>query len=159
MTVSIPEPLKLEHNELHEELARATKAGGQVGETAKAVTRVLHAHFLDEEAFALPPLGILTQLVRGEAVPEAADVLAMTEKLKAELPRMLDEHQAIMTALQSLVAAAQAESRPEFARFAEKLILHARTEEEVLYPAAILAGEYLKQTAGLSACAPLAAAS
>ena len=26
----------------------------------------------------------------------------------------------------------------------EKLMLHARTEEEVLYPAAILVGEYLK---------------
>jgi hypothetical protein len=30
------------------------------------------------------------------------------------------------------------------ARFAEKLRLHARTEEGVLYPAAILVGEYLK---------------
>jgi len=33
---------------------------------------------------------------------------------------------------------------PEHARFAEKLMLHAQTEEEVLYPAAILVGEYLK---------------
>ena len=45
------------------------------------------------------------------------------------------------------MAAAQAENRPEFARFAEKLILHARTEEEVLYPAAILVGEWLQRTA------------
>jgi hypothetical protein len=33
---------------------------------------------------------------------------------------------------------------PEHARFAEKLMFHAQTEEEVLYPAAILVGEYLK---------------
>lgn len=30
--------------------------------------------------------------------------------------------------------------------FAEKLKLHAQTEEEVLYPAAILLGEHLKRT-------------
>jgi hypothetical protein len=41
-----------------------------------------------------------------------------------------------VAAVQALIAAAQAESRPEFVRFAEKLMLHARTEEEVLYPAA-----------------------
>lgn len=29
------------------------------------------------------------------------------------------------------------------ARFVEKLVLHARTEEEVLYPASILTGEYI----------------
>jgi len=28
--------------------------------------------------------------------------------------------------------------------FAEKLMLHAQTEEEIFYPAAILVGEYVK---------------
>ena len=32
----------------------------------------------------------------------------------------------------------------EFVHFAEKLTLHAQTEEEVLYPASILVGDYLK---------------
>jgi hypothetical protein len=32
----------------------------------------------------------------------------------------------------------------EIVHFAEKLKLHAKNEEEVLYPAAILVGEYLK---------------
>jgi hypothetical protein len=30
-------------------------------------------------------------------------------------------------------------------QFAEKLKLHAKTEEQILYPTAILIGEYLKQ--------------
>ncbi|MCD6070634.1 MAG: hypothetical protein K0S42_1150 [Microvirga sp.] len=94
MTFSIPEPLKLEHSELHEELAQATKAGGQVGEAAKAVARVLHGHFVDEEAFAMPPLGVLAQMARGEIVADARQVVALTERLKSELPRMLSEHDA-----------------------------------------------------------------
>jgi len=32
----------------------------------------------------------------------------------------------------------------EYVEFAENLKLHAKTEEEVMYPAAILVGEYLK---------------
>jgi hemerythrin superfamily protein len=68
----------------------------------------------------------------------------MTDRLKAELPKMLEEHKAVVAALKNLIAAAEEEKKLEHARFAEKLMLHAQTEEEVLYPAAILVGEYLK---------------
>lgn len=144
MTPRIPESLKSEHEELHAELARATKAGGKTGEAAKAVAGVLHNHFLKEEEFALPPIGLLAALARGEIEDEMRDVLVMTERLKAELPEMLREHQAVVTALAELTAAAKKEKLAEHARFAKKLMVHAQTEEEVLYPAAILIGEYLK---------------
>jgi hypothetical protein len=36
-----------------------TFSSGEVGEAAKAVARVLHPRFVDEEGFALPPLGVL----------------------------------------------------------------------------------------------------
>ena len=57
---------------------------------------------------------------------------------------MLQEHRAIVGALEGLVKAAKAENKLEYVHFAEKLMLHAQNEEEVLYPAAILVGEYLK---------------
>jgi hypothetical protein len=71
-------------------------------------------------------------------------VFGMTDRLKAELPKMLEEHKAVVAALEKLIMAAEAEKKPEHARFAKKLMLHAKTEEEVLYPAAVLIGEYLK---------------
>jgi len=43
--------------------------------------------------------------------------------------------------------AAQSEGRIEYVHLAERFMLHAQTEEEVLYPSAILIGEYLKQQA------------
>jgi hemerythrin HHE cation binding domain-containing protein len=144
MKFQIPTSLKLEHEELHAELARATKAGGKTGEAAKAVAAVLHNHFLKEEEFALPPIGLLAPVARGEIDKDMRAVLTMTDRLKAELPEMLREHQAVVAALEELSAAAQKEKLPEHARFAEKLMLHAKTEEEVLYPAAVLIGEYLK---------------
>ena len=72
MIPKIPESLKLEHEELHADLVRATKAGGKTGEAAKAVAKVLHEHFVKEEEFALPPIGLLAALARGEVDEEMA---------------------------------------------------------------------------------------
>lgn len=148
MKFLIPEPLKAEHAELHAELVDATRAGGRVGEAAKAVAKLLHPHFVREEEFALPSLGLLATLAQGAIDPEMADVLRLTDKLEAELPGMLAEHKEIVAALHHLVVAAEAEKKPEHARFAEKLTLHARTEEDVLYPAAVLIGRYVKLKLG-----------
>lgn len=73
-----------------------------------------------------------------------AEALKMTEKLEAEMPQMLAEHKDIVVALQRLIEAAKSESLLEYVRFAEKLMAHARTEEEVSYPTALLIGRYLK---------------
>lgn len=144
MKIKIPETLKLEHEELHRQLAEATKVGGKIAEAAKLVAQALHPHFVSEEEFAIPPLGVLPQLAEDKLNNDMKEVIKMTDKLKAELPRMLEEHKAIVAALDNLVKVAQSENKPEFAAFAEKLKLHAKTEEEVTYPTALLIGEYLK---------------
>ena len=148
MELRIPHSLKLEHEELHAELVKATGEGGKVGEAAKVVTNALHPHFVKEDEYALPPLGLLSLLAEGKVEPEMTKVLAMTDRLKVELPHMIQEHQAIVAALQTLVNSAKEEKKMEYVRFAEKLTLHAQTEEEVLYPAAILIGEHLKLKLG-----------
>ena len=148
MEFPIPEPLKAEHEALHAELARARDAGGRTGEAAKDVAKTLHPHFVREEQIAMPPLALLGALAADKITPEMADVLSMTDRLEAELPHMLEQHGAIVAALGRLESAARDEGRPEIARFAEKLVLHARTEEEVLYPAAILVGRHVKLKLG-----------
>ena len=70
--------------------------------------------------------------------------ITMTNRLKADLGQMLEEHKAIVDTLRSLTEASKKENKTKYVQFADKLILHAQTEEEVLYPAAILIGEYLK---------------
>jgi hypothetical protein len=148
MKLTVPQPLKAEHDDLHAELEKAMKASGRVGDAAKVVARLLRPHFVKEEEFALPPLGLLVALSQGKIEPEMADVLAMTDKLEAELPRMLAEHKDIVAALENLIEAAAAEKKPEQAHFAQKLVLHAHTEEQVSYPTAILIGRYLKLKLG-----------
>lgn len=144
MKLTIPRPLKLEHEELHEQLRRATRESGGLSEAAKAVAKLMHPHFVKEEEYALPPLGLLPLLAQGQVTPDMAAVLPMTDKLKAELGEMLAEHKSIVAALRRLADVAKRENKPEYAELADKLILHAQTEEEVSYPTAILIGEYLK---------------
>lgn len=144
MKMNVPNPLKEEHAELHAELVAATKAGGKVSEAARAVAETLHPHFVKEEEYALPPLGLLMMLAEGRTPSDIPAVISMTDRLKKDLAHMLHEHKAIVIELNKLMEAAQIEKRPEYVHFAEKLKLHAQTEEEVLYPAAILIGEYLK---------------
>jgi len=107
MNIAIPPPLKAEHDELHAELATATKLPGPVGSAAAEVAKLLHPHFIKEEQFALPPLGLLSDLAAGKWPQGIEAVLAMTERLKDELPMMLAEHVAILAALEKLAEAAR----------------------------------------------------
>jgi hypothetical protein len=150
MKPQIPQLLKSEHKELDGELVRATKAGGKTGERAKALTKVLHNHFLREEEFALPLIGLMALLMRGQVDQEMRSVFTMTDRLKVELPKMRREHRTIISELKKLTATANREKKAEPARFAEKLMLHAKREEKVLYPAAMLVGEYLSLRLGRS---------
>ena len=144
MDFTIPQSLRTEHEELHAELVEATQEGGKVGEAAKAVASVLHPHFLKEEEYALPPLGLLVPPAEGKVPGDLQAALRMTNRLKGDLGQMIEEHKAIVAQLENLTDASKKEKRPAYVRFAEKLVLHARMEEEVLYPAAILIGEYLR---------------
>jgi arginine/lysine/ornithine decarboxylase len=148
MELIIPQTLKAEHDDLHQMLKKATEFSGKTGLAAKEVARQLHTHFIKEEEFALPQLSLLPALAAGKSVADAESVITMSDKLKEELPEMLAEHKQIVKALQELVKCAKEEGHSEVIDFAEKLMLHAKTEEEVSYPAAILVGEFLKMKIG-----------
>lgn len=96
MKFTIPKTLQSEHKALHDRLRQATEIGGEVGEAAKTLAHLMHPHFVKEDEFALPPLGLLVALARGEL---------------------------------------------------------AQTEEAVMYPAAILVGQVVRQRLGIRATA------
>jgi len=144
----VPESLQAQHELMRESLARAIGEGGRTGRAAEAVAAALRPHVANEEDFGLPALGLLPHLVAGRVSPVMRGVIVMTDRLKAEYERMLAGHQAIAAAVQVLAEAAAQEGKPETVVFAKKLLLHMQTEEQVLYPAAILVGEYLKLRLG-----------
>ena len=108
----------------------------------------MHPHFVKEDEIALPPLGLLGALSRGEFNAEMSDVLVLTDRLEAELPAMLEEHKTIVAALHRLQEAAERAGRSDIVAFAHQLVQHARTEEDVMYPAAVLVGHHVKLMLG-----------
>ena len=150
---AIPQPIAAGHEELYARMEAATRAGGAVGAAATAVMEALAPHFQKEEKYALPQLGLLPSLVGPPLAAEAREltpeqreeVIVRTERLRAELPQMLKEHEAIAAALENLREAAEAAGETQIVRLAEEIGVHARTEEKVLYPAALLIGDYVRQ--------------
>jgi Hemerythrin HHE cation binding domain len=139
-----PPSLRREHEELHADLARAGKKPGRLGETAREVARIMHPHFLREDEYAVPPLSLLPRLAKGIVTPEMAEVLPLVARLKEEMPLMIEEHRAILGAVRAFALAAEDEGDEECIRFAAELMVHAQLEEEVLYPAAVLVGEFVR---------------
>jgi hypothetical protein len=146
-TFEIPASMRAEHEAIHAALEQATKTPGAVGQAARALATVLHPHFVREEQIALPPLGLLAPLARGEFTDAMLDVLPMTDSLRAELPHMLQEHVAIRAATEKLGQVARAERNAAVVRLAEQLALHAKSEEEMFYPAAVLVGDVVRARA------------
>jgi hypothetical protein len=142
--IAIPQSLEAEHHEIHEALLEATRVPGRVGAAAQELAAILDPHFARENEIALPPLGLLAPLAAGKTPPGQQEVLAMTDALRNELPRMLEEHERIRAATEKLRAVARDEKARAQEQFAERLAAHARTEEQILYPAAILVGDVIR---------------
>ena len=151
MRIQIPKSLRLEHEELHDFLAKVRHEPGELGDTLRRVARLMEPHFRKEEAFAMPPLGLLARLARNEVHVAMAEVYPHTDWLKNNLAILMAEHDAIGAAVQEMLQAARRAERTDYIDFAEKLVNHLRMEEEVMYPAAILVGEYLRLLLGTHA--------
>ena len=144
MLPAMPNSLRIEHEQLREDLDQAIRIGGRIGEAARVLQSLLRPHFRREDDNVFLGLGLLRMVAEGKVTPGMSELVAKAEQLKSELPEMLAEHDQIRKALERLGQEATKEGRPQVAFFAARLMHHASMEEEVLYPAAIVLGEYLK---------------
>jgi hypothetical protein len=144
MQFEIPQSMQEEHEGIHVALVAATEVPGPVGEAARELAEILHPHFVREEQIALPPPSLLEPLAQGTFAPGMRDGLPMTDSVAAELPQMLREHEAIRAAAARLLEVARVAGSVEVQRLARDLQAHARAEEDLLYPAAILVGEIVR---------------
>ncbi len=137
--------MKEEHEELHNELKRATKLPGAVGKAARHVAEVLHPHFEKENELALPIIGIARELGEGKVSSDFPRAAELFKRFRPEYDNMLREHVEIVAALAKLEVAAKRAKKHSALEFAQKLKSHAKMEEELTYPAVLMAGRLLKQ--------------
>jgi hypothetical protein len=102
-------------------LREATRLSGKTGEAAKIVANLMQPHFVKEEEYALPPLGLLPVISSGSVSEEMKEIILLIDKLKEDLPEMLEEHQRIVEALQNLMHHAADELHPEVVDFPNRI--------------------------------------
>jgi iron-sulfur cluster repair protein YtfE (RIC family) len=144
MKLASPEVLQREHRELQLQLESATAFPGPLADAARRLLDLLSVHLKREEKFAFPLLGLLPHLVDGTVGEEMAGALPLTDTLRRELRVLRQEHVALVAAVEDLAEAARRTGKPEYGRLAHELIEHARVEEAILYPAALIVGEYVR---------------
>ena len=141
----VPHFIKEEHEHLLGELKKLTLTKDSTGRVAARTREFMQHHFQEEEDYVLPPLQTLPSLA-SEIIPEhSAEIIRLTEKLRSQLTHMNAEHQMIMAHLSELKQAAAYDNHPDITWLEEQIYKHAKAEEEVYFPAAIVIGGYLKQ--------------
>jgi hypothetical protein len=140
----VPQVILTEHRSLLSFVDSLTLMKDSTGLVALKLKEVMMHHFEEEEDFVLPPLGALTLLARDSIPAKFEEIIQLSEKLKRQHNHMLAEHQLITAFLGELVRVSKNENHKGIETFQKKLLAHAETEETIHFPAAILAGEYLK---------------
>ncbi len=146
MPLTAPPTLEKEHEEIWKLLMEVQHLSGKTGSLAEKLAKDLKLHIDKEETLALPLLGILRDLVNGKLGSATAKRASQIyQKLEKEYPRMLHGHKELHKILERLKKAGEEEGHLTAVRFADVLEKHSQEEEEVLYPAAVLAGRIASQ--------------
>ena len=152
MPLSAPSSLQRDHEEIWQLLLGVQHLSGKTGSIAEKLAKDLKTHIDMEEELALPLLGILPDLAKGKlrnGLAKKASVLG--SRFEKQYPRMLNGHKELRKYLDRLKTIGSEEGHLTAVRFAEALEEHSQEEEEVLYPAAILAGRIASKAAKTTA--------
>lgn len=142
---AIPGSVLAELAELHTGIEQATRAGGMTGDAAERVMAILEGHYARERRDAFSLLRLLPALAAGRVEPWMSELLPVADRLSAELRDLHEDHVALALVLGQLADAAWAEDQPQYAFLAQRLRRQNQLEEDVLYPAALVAADYVRK--------------
>ncbi|MDG6945799.1 MAG: hemerythrin domain-containing protein [Nitrososphaerota archaeon] len=139
-----PSSLEEEHRELFRELVELESEGGETGKAVKELLAVLEPHFEKEESVVMPLLGALRPLSDGKPIRNPSEAMSLYKRLSSDYPKMLKEHAQVKKLIESVRMAAAKVEKGRALTVMDGLEHHAKVEEEVLYPAAMLVGAFAK---------------
>ena len=147
MKLKVPKSIIHGHANIILELNDVLAVGGEIAEKAKQLKDAMVPHFKKEEEYALPPLGLLLAFSEEKWEINAEEAIKMAENLELRLAEMTHDHSNIMDLLNELKSLGEEKHNHVVKMFVKTLTLHIEMEDEVLYPATILIGNYLKKIA------------
>lgn len=138
-----PTSIKKEHEYLLDLIRQLSTNEDSAGKAASKILVTMEHHFSEEENYVLPPLGILPLLAAGKLPSNPDSIITLTKKFESNAAHMIAEHQLIKAYVDEWINADGA-NRNEILFFTNELEAHARLEEEILFPTAILIGNFLQ---------------
>lgn len=147
MKLKVPKAIIHGHANIILELNEVFAIGGEIAQKAKQLKDSMVPHFKKEEEYALPPLGLLLAFTQEKWEINAEEAIKMADNLELRLAEMKHDHSHIADILNELKLLGEKEHNLVVKMFVKTLTLHIEMEDEVLYPATILIGNYLKKIA------------
>lgn len=142
---AIPQSIRLQHDQIVSRLSSYSKHENPVGATASKALAALNAHYTKEEAFVLPPLGLLPRIANGDLSKDMEPAIAMASRTRAAMPELQNEHIQITSLMNDLIEAGTKTHDDELVRLATRVAAQSLNHIEVLMPTTIVIGDYLRQ--------------
>jgi hypothetical protein len=139
-----PRSVQLQHEQLVSRLESIAKRGGPTGMAAGKAATFLKAHYAKEEEFVLPPLGLLSTILKNPSPADLDRAIAMAERTQAALDELLADHLQITTMMNDLIEAGSREHDESLTRLARRVAAQSLNDIEVVQPTTILIGEYIR---------------
>jgi hypothetical protein len=141
-----PNSVQLQHRQIVGRLASYAQQSGPIGTAAQKAADFLKAHYAKEEQFVLPPLGLLPALLKngGASKADMERALEMAQSTKAAMDELYADHVQITALMTELADTANERNEKELVRLATRVAAQSLNDMEVLFPATVLIGEYIR---------------
>lgn len=147
--LQVPQSIAYEHEQIIKELTSFAKREVAHAAAVQKALIVIKAHYAKEEAFVLPPLALLPDIVKGAISKDMTlkgmePAIAMADRTKAALPELQNDHVQITSLMNDLIEAGKADHDEELTQLATRVAIQSLNDVEVTQPTAILIGDYLR---------------
>lgn len=144
-SLQVPQSIRLQHEQITRRLLAYTKHEAPVGAAAAKALAAVNAHYEKDEQYVLPPLALLPRIAKGEISKDMEAAIAMTSRTQAALPELEKDHIQITSLMNELIEAGNKTHNDELVRLATRIAAQSLNHIEVLIPASIMVGNYLRQ--------------
>ena len=144
-SLQVPQSIQIQHEQIISQLVSIAKREGRVGAVASKTLILLKDHYAMEEAFVLPPLGLLPRLAKGEISKDMEPAIAMAERARAASSEFENVHIQITALMNELIEAGKKGNDEKLMHLATRIASQSLNDIEVSQPISIVIGDMLRQ--------------
>lgn len=139
----VPSSIKDDHAALMASIKQLTTIDDSSGRVAIKLLELMQHHFKEEEDNVLPALGLLPFLASGQLPGQIQEFKPLADQLNVKIFHLEIEHQLIKAHIDELMKVSSSEQKAGIEQLESALMVHAKTEEEIFFPAAIVIAKFL----------------